>query len=121
VFSGIACIACPWYFDWGYNNDPSILLVAATFLMLNKFWSNLISSVLSGFVITKGIYLINNFGWIQWLESLFRQWDSRKELELDILKIWEIQFILAIIVFSFLIFFLVRDIFNENISQNRFV
>ena len=107
-------LAPPWYADWSYTNEPSILLLAASFLFINKFWSYLSSVVLSGFVIAKAAYLVNNFGLIEWFQSLFKQWEFRHEYELDILKMWEIQLVLAVIVFSTAIFYLFRKTVSKN-------
>lgn len=106
--AGYGALAPPWYADWSFTNEPSILLLAASFLFINKFWTYLSSAVLSGFVIIKGAYLINKFGWIEWTEFLSKQWQTRNELETEILKTWEIQLVLAVIIFSTAIFYLIR-------------
>ena len=116
VFTGIACAACPWYFDWSYINEPSVLLLAASFLLLNKFRSYLASFGLSGFILVKGLYLINKSGWTEWIDFLQKQWETRIDLETEILKIWEIQIVLALIIFSSAVFYIILQV-NRNRSM----
>lgn len=120
-FRGIACVACPWYYEWSYLNEPSLLFLSAVFLLFSKWWSNIISFLLSSFVLIKHISLITRFGgWFEWLESVSRRWQSVQEYEIEILKEWEIQLILAVIVFGFSIFYLMRNSFYKNAVEVRF-
>jgi len=34
---GFACVVCPWYHQWSYLNEPTILLVAALFLRMKRW------------------------------------------------------------------------------------
>ena len=95
-----------WYetFDFLY---VVILLIATTLLMIGRKWSYLAAGLISGFVVVQGI--------IQSLRiSLFEVWNYVQKYELDILSQWEIQFILAIIIFSFAVFYFIHDISNKN-------
>lgn len=113
AFSGIACVVCPWYYEWSFINEPSILLLASAFLLFEKWWGNLVSTILSGYVFIKGVYLITVFGWSKWIEYLPAHLKFVREYELDVLKEWEIQLIFALIVFSFAAFYLMRNILSK--------
>ena len=107
---GPSGLVSPWYKDWSYYNEPSLLLYAAIFLLFKNRFSNLISSVLSGSVIAYGVYLISRFsGWLEWFKWLPKHWKFIRELEFDILKEWEIQLILATFIFGFSIFYFIRE------------
>lgn len=120
-FIGIACVVCSWYFDWSYTNDPSLLLLAASFLLIGKWWSNLVSSALSVYILKKATYLINSFGWSEWLESLVRQWKITQEYETGILEIFEIQLILALIIWGLSAFYLFRGALYKSTSQGKYL
>src|SRR5436309_3083284 len=44
---GIGCVVCPWFHPWTYSNEPTVLLVAAVFLRVNRWWGNTISFALA--------------------------------------------------------------------------
>lgn len=109
----------PWFQPWSYFNEPSLLLLAATFLLLSKWWSNAISLSLSGYVLANGTLLINKTGWSQWLVDLDNDWQYLRETQGDILKEWEVQLILALIILSATISYSMRDIINKKDIQGE--
>ncbi len=48
------CFICPWYYPWGYTNEPTRLLLAACGLCLSMKWSYLAAIGLSGFTLFEG-------------------------------------------------------------------
>ena len=104
-----ACLVCPWFIPWSYTNEPSLLLAAASFLWISKRWSYVISGVLSGYVIGRLVYIFT-FGDMTPLERLRGLLNYRGH----ILTEWTNQPVLAMIIFSFAVFYLGRDIYRKN-------
>jgi hypothetical protein len=42
------CVYCPWYDNWSFGNEPSILFLASVLLLISKRWSYLIAGTISG-------------------------------------------------------------------------
>lgn len=52
---GIGALVDPWYHPWSYLNEPSRLLVAASFLAMGKTWSELAAVSLSAYMVIRFI------------------------------------------------------------------
>jgi hypothetical protein len=98
-----------WYetFDFFY---VVVLLIAACLLITGKKWSYLAAMILSGVIVIEGI--IQSFRF-----SFFEVWNYVQKYELDILTQWEIQFILAVIIFSFTLFYFICDFRYKSILK----
>jgi hypothetical protein len=89
--------------------------------LIGKLWSNLASTALSVYILTKAAYMINYLGWSQWLEFLVKQWKFAQEYKTSILEIFEVQLILALIVFGLSAFYLSQEASHRRISKSRFI
>ncbi len=105
------CYVCPWYETSDFK-DVLIILAASVFLLISKGWSYLISGVLSGFVLFVGLFYmlrtVINFGFFEPLQFLLK----RENIFLE----WEVQVILAGLVFCFTGFYLLQDTFQRKYS-----
>lgn len=80
--------------------------------MINRWGNYLVSGALSGYIVLYGLNLF-----IREM-SLIERWSFVQEYRvIDILLMWEIQFILAVIIFSFAIFYLTREITRKDTLQ----
>ena len=99
----------PWYETSDFG-DVLIILAASVFLLISKRWSYLIAGASSGFVLSYGLFYtirtIVNFGLIELLQYIQKQ-------EENIFLVWEVQIVLAGIVFSFTVFYLLQDVFRK--------
>ncbi len=96
--------------------DVLILLAASVFLLISKRWSYLIAGALSGYVIAYGLsyFLIRAISYF----GLIELWKGIQKSETNIFLAWEVQLNLAIIVFGFTVFYLIREkIFSKNVLQ----
>ena len=110
------CEYCSWYETWSFINEPSILLLAAFLLLFSRRWSYIFASALSGYVLVYVLfYLIRSICYF----GFFELWKGIQKSEPSIFLVWETQLIWAGIVFSFTIFYLLRDILHKNASRNR--
>jgi len=98
----------PWYDTTGFFK-PIVLLIATFLLAFNKRWSYLFAIISSGFIV---VY------WSVWLifrkMTLLEEYKFIQELKLNIFLQEEIQFFLAIIVFSYGLFYLLREMFCKD-------
>jgi hypothetical protein len=101
----------PWFFPWGYFNEPTLLLVAAIFLRINRIWANCISCVLSG-------YLLGYFMWLfaiypgEIRVALHYEWLSLKQG--PFIDSWDCQYLFALIILCSSIFYLGRATLRRN-------
>ncbi len=95
--------------------DVLILLAASVFLLISKRWCYLIAGALSGYVVAYGLfYLIRAIRYF----GLIELWTGIQKSETNIFLTWEAQLILAIIIFGFTVFYLIREkIFSKNVLQ----
>ncbi len=102
------CVVCPWYETSDFDN-VLIILAASIFLLISRRWSYLAAGVLSGFVLFIGLFYIvravANFG-------LFELWQFILKQE-NIFLVWEVQVVLAGVVFGLTVFYLVQDVFRR--------
>lgn len=83
-----------------------ILFAAAVFLLISRGWSYLIAVVLSGYVAAYGLlHLIRAIIYFGLLEL----WKGIQKSETNIFLVWEVQLVLAVIVFGVTIFYLIRE------------
>ena len=94
----------PWYetSDFSY---VLIILVASIFLLVSNRTSYIIASALSGYI--AGIGVIQLFFRKM---TLLERWQGIQEYELNVFLTIEVQWFLAMIVFSFTVLYLLRDI-----------
>jgi hypothetical protein len=52
------CTVGPWYHPWNYVIGPMILLVAALFLCVNRWWGNTMALLASGCFIGYFVYIL---------------------------------------------------------------
>jgi len=107
----VFCLYCPWYETETVNNVPT-LLVAALLLLISRWWSYLLAVFLGGYITIYGLnlFLTRPIGFLE-------HWKFIQEYELTILLQWEIQFILAVLILSCGIFYLIRERNRKSIRQ----
>ncbi|HMJ08556.1 MAG TPA: hypothetical protein VK468_06105 [Pyrinomonadaceae bacterium] len=90
------CGYCPWYENWTFTNEPSILLLSAFLILASYWWSYLSAAILSGYVLCVGIFslLISDLG-------LLERWEGIQKYEVSLFLTMESQWILAGIIFGF--------------------
>lgn len=104
------CYICPWYETSTFIHLPMILL-AALLLLISKKGSYLAAIALSGVIVVEGL-----------IQCIFRMglievWKGVQKYELNIFLQWEVQFIFATIIFSFAIYYLIRETTHKNILR----
>ena len=101
------CFYTPWYetSDFSY---VLIILAASVSLLVSNRTSYIIAGVLSGYIV--GIGLIQLF--IRKM-SLLERWQGIQEYEMNVFLTIEVQWFLAIVVFSFAVSYLLRDVFGK--------
>jgi hypothetical protein len=106
------CMICPWYETSDFK-DVLIILAASIFLLISKRWSYFIAGMLSGFVLFVGLFYILRavvfLGLFELLQFILKQ----EKIFLE----WEVQVILAGLVFCFTVFYLLHNILRKNISR----
>ncbi len=95
----------PWYFPWGYFNEPTLLLGAAVFLRINRIWANCLSCVLSGYLLGYFVWLFATYrGGIRM--ALHYEWLSLKEQ--PFIDSWDGQYLFALVILCSSIFYVAR-------------
>jgi hypothetical protein len=112
ALSGIACVMCPWYDEWSYLNEPSILLAAALFLRLNRWWGNIVALILSSYLIGYFVYLLSRMS--DPLEGLRNDWRIIRSDYPYFVGSWDSQYLFALIILCCSIFYLARTILRRN-------
>jgi len=99
---GIAALVDPWYHPWSYFNEPSRLLLAASFLLIGRAWSYLATIGLAGYIVVRFGYLfaIWDGTWLQW-------WTFLRKYEPYFVGSYESQVVLGLILLCLGIFYLV--------------
>lgn len=102
------CVICPWYETSDFK-DVLIILAATIFLLIGNRVSYLIATALSGYIVSVAlIHLI-------FIEmSLLERWEGIQKYEANLFLAFELQWILAGIVFSFTVFYLMQNILRKN-------
>ncbi len=102
------CIICPWYETSDFK-DVLIILAASILLLASKRWSYFIAGILSGFVLFVGLfYIIRAVANLDLFELL--QFFLKQE---NIFLEWEVQVVLAGLVFGLAVFYLLQDVFRK--------
>ncbi len=111
------CHICPWYKTSAFIHVP-ILLVAASLLLISKRWSYITAIALSGYIFAYDLFfLIRGIAYF----GLSEMWKWILRSEANILLVQEVQLILAGVIFSSSIIYLVRDALHKKASQSRFM
>ncbi len=107
----IFCMFCPWYETSDFK-DVLIILAASIFLLISNRVSYLIACALSGYIVTVAlIHLIFRD------LTLLERWEGIQKYEANLFLAFELQWILAGIVFSFTVFYLVQNILRKNTTK----
>ena len=104
----ISFISYPSWYETSDFSVVLIILVASVFLLISKRWCYLIAIALSGYIAATGLFhlLFRNM-------SLLERWEGIQKYEMNIFLAFEIQWILAGIVFIFTAFYLVQDVLRK--------
>jgi hypothetical protein len=109
---GIACVVCPWYHPWNYLNEPTILLIAALFLRLNRWWGNTTAFVLAGYLIGSFVYLLSRID--DPIAALRGDWRLIRRYYPYIVDSWDSQCLFALIILCCSGFYLATAILRRN-------
>ena len=107
-----ACVVCPWYHPWTYLNEPSILLVAALLLRVNRWWGNTTALVLAGYLMGSFLYLLSRME--DPPAGLRGDWRLIRMHYPYIVGSWDSQYLFALIILCCSIFYLTRSILRRN-------
>ena len=105
----------PWDCSWSYTNEPTILLVAALFLGMNRWWGNVASLALSGYLFGYFLHLV--MACYQPWECLRNDWKIIRGNYPHIVGSWDSQYFFALIIFCCSGFFLARGILRSGASR----
>ena len=106
-----ACIVCPWYYPWSYSNEPTLLLVAASFLGIRRKWSYTLALGLSGYLIGHLISLHVVYD----LRPLEMPWASGESIIYE----QQTQYFLAFVTLVLASFYLFRAVVSNHSSRVR--
>jgi hypothetical protein len=100
-----ACVVCPWYYPWSNINEPTLLLVAGSLVVLEKRWSLALSLVLSGYLVgfLISLYVVHD------LNPLAMLLDAR----FSFIRLPQTQYVFAVVILLASVIYLVR-IFHLN-------
>ena len=101
--SGIACVVCPWYHPWSWFNEPTLLLVAALFVRLNRTWCYIVALILSGYLVSYSVRLF-----LQTEGTLSQEWAYLRKFYPYIVGSWHSQYLFALVTFCCSGFYLAR-------------
>ena len=108
---GVACLVCPWFYHWSYFNEPTLLLIAAVSILFSRFWSYLIGLGLSGYLLGDLVYRFVVYDLSVVDLARFSPYQ-------EIVYAWQIQYLLAFVVFVEAALYLVSAVFFAY-SKNR--
>ena len=114
---GIACVVCPWYHQWSYLNEPTLLLIAALFLRMNRWWGNTIAFVLAGYLIGSFVYLLSRIE--DPMAGLRGDWRLIRMYYPYMVGSWDSQYLFAFIILCCSVFYLARAILRRNSLRRR--
>jgi hypothetical protein len=106
-----ACVACPWFHPWSYSNEPTILLVAALFLRINRWWGYTIAVALSGYIIGYAVYLFSIVD--DAVAGLRADWKIIRMFYPYIVGSWDSQYLFALVILCCSTSYLARDILRR--------
>jgi hypothetical protein len=89
-------VVAPWYFPWSYFNEPTLILVAAIFLNLDRAWAGFASSIVSGYLLGYWIWLFTTY-WGGFKMALYYEFASFKYQ--PFIGSWDSQYLLAAVIF----------------------
>ena len=108
---GVACVVCPWFYPWTYFNEPTLLLIAGVSILFSRFWSYLIGLGLSSYLLGDLVYRFAAYDLSVVGLARFSPYE-------EIVYAWQIQYLLAFVVFVEAALYLVSAVFFAS-NQNR--
>lgn len=108
------CAACPWFHPWSYLNEPTILLVSSLFLSANRWWSNTIALLVSGYLIGYFVHILLMLD--DPVTTLRYDW---KVILMDypyLVGSWDSQYLFALIVFCYSALSLKRNFLSRKVT-----
>jgi len=112
VASNSCCcgVVNPWFCSWSYTNEPTLLIIAAASLRLNRIWANGVSCVLSGYLLGYFVWLFVTYGdGIR--VAIHYEWLSLKHQ--PFIESWDSQYLFAFIILCFSVFYVARAILRR--------
>jgi hypothetical protein len=111
---GITCAACPWYFPWYWDNEPTQLLIAAILLRLNRFLGSVIALLITGHLLgIVGYYFAVH------PDSFHYHWLFLRTAASEPFHVlsWHGQYLFALIILCYSICYLTRTILRRKVLQ----
>ena len=108
---GITCAACPWYFPWYWDNEPTQLLIAAIVLRLNRVLGSFIALVITGCL----LWMFGHYFVVQ-PDSFHYEWLWVRRVTTQPFEVLSGhgQYAFALIIVCCSIFYLTRTILRAN-------
>jgi len=106
---GIAALVDPWYHPWGYFNEPTRLLLAASLLVVNRVWSYLGAIGISGYIVIRFVYLYATWKGT-WL------WSFQTKYDPHFIGTYESQILLGFIVLCVGLYDLSRVVLRRRVE-----
>ena len=97
---------------WTYSNEPTVLLVAAVFLRVNRWWGNTISFALAGYLVGSFLYLL-----LQMEDPVAGLRGDWRLIRMDypyIVGSWDSQYLVALIILCCSVSYLTRAILRRH-------
>jgi hypothetical protein len=89
-------VIAPGYFPWSYFNEPTLILVVAICLRIDRVWAGLVSSMVSGYLIGYWIWLFATY-WGGFKMALHYELATFKYQAF--IGSWDSQYLLATLIF----------------------
>ena len=104
---GITCAACPWYFPWYWDNEPTQLLISAVVLRLNRVLGSVVALLIAG-------HLLWNIGWYFafYPDGFHYHWLFLRRVTSDPFAVlsWHGQYVFVLIIFCCSVLYLTKTI-----------
>ena len=89
-------VIAPWYFPWSYFNEPTLILVAAICLGIDRVWAVVVSSIVSGYLVGYWVWLFGTY-WGGFKMALCYELATFKYQ--PFIGSWDSQYLLAALIF----------------------
>ena len=106
------CAACPWYHPWRYPNEPTLLLAAALFLRLNRWWGYMVAMVVASCILGWVVYLFSTGESV--MAGLRADWKIIQMWYPYFVGSWDSQYVFAAVIVFCSALYLTRYILRQN-------
>lgn len=89
-----ACVVCPWFYPWSFSNEPTLLLVAAIALLINRRWSYLWALTIPSYLVASYLLLTLKYN-VNIFEGFYHM-----NPYMQYAYVWEVQYLLALVLLT---------------------